>query len=308
MGRKQNPASYSNRASENSRATRSLALALRDLSLEIGVHDLEALLQHRHLLPAGGRTYVNAVAGEGTEARIRAAEQIAACGFMPVPHIAARRMRSEQALDDYLASFVARAGVSEILVIGGDLPEPLGPYDSALAVIESGLPARHGIRRIGIAGYPDGHPEITTAALDQALQEKLAACQSVAIEPYIVTQFSFQATAIIDWCRATHEKYPGLSIHAGIPGPAKFGTLLRYARICGVQTSARKLQANKKLAFELLRRAAPWQQLEAIGQYRKDTGQPLSAHLFTFGGLKETTRWLQQVAKGRKDNGDVVEF
>jgi len=282
--------------------------ALTELSLEIGVHDLEALQQHSHLLPAGGRVYINAVAGEGTAARIRAAEQIRTAGFRPVPHIAARRMQSEQELDDYLTGFVERAGVNEILLIGGDLSDLPGPYASALDVIQSGLPEKHGIRRIGIAGYPDGHPDISAAVLNQAMQEKLAACKSAAIDPYIVMQFSFQATAIIDWCRATHEKYPGLPVHAGIPGPAKLGTLLRYARICGVQNSARKLQANKNLAFELLRRAAPWEQLEAIGQYRLDTGQPLSAHMFTFGGLKETISWLQQAAKGRKENSDVVEF
>jgi len=287
---------------------RYLHAALTELSLEIGVHDLAALQQHSHLLAAGGRVYVNAVAGEGTAARINAAEQIKTCGFRPVPHIAARRMQSEQKLDDYLAGFVERAGVNEILVIGGDLCEPLGPFSSALDVIESGLPAKHGISRIGVAGYPNGHPDIDTAVLNQALQEKLAACKSATIDPYVVTQFSFQAAAIIDWCRATHEKYPGLPIHAGIPGPAKLGTLLRYARICGVQTSVRKMQANKDLAFELLRRAAPWEQLEAIGQYRLDTGQPLSAHLFTFGGLKETASWLQQAAKGRKGSSDVVEF
>lgn len=282
--------------------------ALTELSLEIGVHDLEALQQHTHLLPAGGRVYINAVAGEGTAARIRAAEQIRTAGFRPVPHIAARRMQSEQELDDYLTGFVERAGVNEILLIGGDLSDSPGPYASALDVIQSGLPTKHGIRRIGIAGYPDGHPDISAAVLNQAMQEKLAACKSAAIDPYIVMQFSFQATAIIDWCRATHEKYPGLPVHAGIPGPAKLGTLLRYARICGVQNSARKLQANKNLAFELLRRAAPWEQFEAIGQYRLDTGQPLSAHMFTFGGLKETISWLQQAAKGRKENSDVVEY
>ena len=282
--------------------------ALTELSLEIGVHDLEALQQHSHLLPAGGRVDINAVAGEGTAARIRAAEQIRTTGFRPVPHIAARRMQSEQELDDYLTGFVERAGVNEILLIGGDLSDSPGPYASALDVIQSGLPTKHGIRRIGIAGYPDGHPDLSAAVLNQAMQEKLAACKSAAIDPYIVMQFSFQATAIIDWCRATHEKYPGLPVHAGIPGPAKLGTLLRYARICGVQNSARKLQANKNLAFELLRRAAPWEQLEAIGQYRLDTGQPLSAHMFTFGGLKETISWLQQAAKGRKENSDVVEF
>jgi len=282
-------------------------MAVRELSLEIGVHDLEALQKYGHQLAAGGRVYINAVAGEGAAARIRAAEKIRGFGFEPVPHIAARRMASEQALADYLEGFVSRAAVKEVLLIGGDLPESLGPFASALDVIESGLPARHGIKRIGIAGYPDGHPDIDAATLKRSLQEKLAACRSAAMDPYVVTQFSFEASAITDWCRAVHEENTGLVIRAGIPGPARLGTLLRYARICGVQTSARKLQANKKLAFDLLRRAAPWDQLEAIGRYRLETGQPLSAHLFTFGGLEETTRWLQQVKNGSRDDGDVEE-
>ncbi|MCZ6771214.1 MAG: methylenetetrahydrofolate reductase, partial [Proteobacteria bacterium] len=272
-----------------------LTIALQGLSLEIGVHDLEALDRNRRLLPTGGRIYVNAVAGENPEARITTAAQLTAYGYQPVPHIAARRMRTVEELDDYLAGFVQRAGVSEILVIGGDVTEPLGPYGDALDVIASGLPAKHGIRRIGIAGYPDGHPDIETTALNRALETKLAACRKTATDPYIVTQFSFQARSIIDWCRATHDKHPDLRIHAGIPGPAKLRTLMRFARICGVQSSMKKLLANKKTGLDLLRGAAPWEQLEAIGQYRLETGRPLSAHLFTFGGLTETVSWLQQV-------------
>ncbi len=283
-------------------------IALEGLSLEIGVHDLEALDRNRHLLPTRGRIYVNAVAGEGAEERIRTAAQLTAYGYQPVPHIAARRMRTAEELDDYLAGFVERAGVSEILVIGGDLTEPLGPYGGALDVITSGLPAIHGIKRIGIAGYPDGHPDIETTALNRALEAKLAACRTAAIDPYIVTQFSFQAGSIIDWCRAIHDRHPDLPIHAGIPGPAKLGTLLRFARICGVQSSIKKLLANKRVGLELLRRAAPWEQIEAIGQYRLETGRPLSAHLFTFGGLTEAVSWLQQVRTGGRGNGGVVRF
>jgi len=55
-------------------------IALQGLSLEIGVHDLEALDRNRHLLPTRGRIYVNAVAGEGAEARIRTAAQLTALG------------------------------------------------------------------------------------------------------------------------------------------------------------------------------------------------------------------------------------
>jgi methylenetetrahydrofolate reductase (NADPH) len=283
-------------------------IALEGLSLEIGVHDLEALDRNRHLLPTRGRIYVNAVAGEGAEARIRTAAQLTALGYQPVPHIAVRRMRTAQELDNYLGSLVERAGVSEILVIGGDLAEPRGPYASALDVISSGVPAKHGIRRIGIAGYPDGHPNIDSTVLRQALAAKLAACRTAAIDPYIVTQFSFQAESIINWCCAIHEEHPGLPIHAGIPGPAKLRTLLRYARICGVQSSAKKLLAQKKIGFELLRRAAPWGQMEAIGQYRLETGRPLSAHVFTFGGISETVSWLQKVRTDGSRNSGVVRF
>ena len=228
-------------ATPDHESTNPLVFALEGLSLEIGVHDLGALDRNRHLLPANGRVYVNAVAGEGAEARIRIAARLKDYGFQPVPHIAARRMRSAQELDNYLAAFADRAGVREVLVIGGDLDETLGPYDSALDVIESGLPAKHGISRIGVAGYPDGHPFIDEAALGSVLEAKLEACGASGIDSYVVTQFSFQADSIIDWCRAVHEKHPELHIHAGIPGPAKFGTLLRFAKICGVQSSIRKL-------------------------------------------------------------------
>ena len=284
------------------------AAALEGLSLEIGVHDLDALDRNRHHLPENGRVYVNAVAGEGAEARINIAAQLRDFGFQPVPHIAARRMRSVQDLDDYLAAFVERAGVREVLVIGGDLDKPLGPYDSALDVIKSGLPAKHGVTRIGIAGYPDGHPFIDDAALVSALEAKLEACSTSGVESYLVTQFSFQADSIIEWCSAVHADHSELPIHAGIPGPAKFGTLLRFAKICGVQTSVKKLMANKTMGLDLLRRAAPWKQIEAIGRYQIDTGRPLSTHLFTFGGVTESANWLEKVRSDGEKRADDVLF
>jgi len=112
----------------------------------------------------------------------------------------------------------------------------------------------------------------------------------------------------MSWCRAIHEEHPDLPIHAGIPGPAKLRTLLRFARICGVQSSATKLLANKKVGFELLRRAAPWDQMEAIGRYRMETGRLLSAHVFTFGGVSETVSWLQKVRTDRGRNIGIVRF
>jgi len=130
------------------------------------------------------------------------------------------------------------------------------------------------------------------------VDEKLAACQAVGISAYVVTQFSFQADTIINWCAELHARHPDLVIHAGIPGPAKIATLMRFAKICGVQSSAKKLLTNKKIGLDLLRGAAPTDQLEAIGQYRIETGKSVYPHVFTFGGLQELVRWLEQIRTG----------
>lgn len=275
-----------------------LNVALDGLSLEIGVHDLDALAKHRGAIPRIDRIYINAVAGAGAPARIETARKLAEFGFQPVPHIAARRIVSANALDDYLSELSEKAGVQEILVIGGDVAEPLGPFASALEVIDSGILQKRGIQRIGIAGYPDGHPEIADDILRQALDAKLVACQAAGISAYAVTQFSFQADSIINWCGELHARHPNLMVHAGIPGPAKVATLMRFAKICGVQSSAKKLLANKKIGLDLLRGVAPTAQLEAIGQYRIKTGKSVYPHVFTFGGLQELVRWLEQLRTG----------
>jgi methylenetetrahydrofolate reductase (NADPH) len=282
-----------------------LSAALDGMSLEVGVQDLESLAKHSDLVPRDGRVYVNAVAGAGAEARIQTAERLRELGYRPVPHIAARRMAAPDALNFYLSQLSARAGVTEALVIGGDVEEPLGPYSSALEVIQSGLLQEHGINRVGIAGYPDGHPAIGDAALEQALEDKLDACRKSDIKPYVVTQFSFQAESIINWCREMQTRHADLAIHAGIPGPARLATLMRFAKICGVQSSAKKLLKNKKVGLDLLRGAAPWEQLEAIGQYRLETGLPVTTHIFTFGGLREVVDWLTRVRSGGNGTNDL---
>ncbi len=66
--------------------------------------------------------------------------------------------------------------------------------------------------------------------------------------------------------------------------------------------------ANKTMGLDLLRRAAPWKQIEAIGRYRIASGRPLSAHLCTFGGVTESVNWLQQVRSNGDKRGDDVLF
>jgi len=39
-------------------------------------------------------------------------------------------------------------------------------------VLCTGLFRKHGIKRVGVAGYPEGHPAISAKALDNALLAK----------------------------------------------------------------------------------------------------------------------------------------
>jgi methylenetetrahydrofolate reductase (NADH) len=71
-------------------------------------------------------------------------------GFVPVPHLAARRLGSVAGLA------ALREATDQLFVVGGDPVVARGPFPDALALIRSGLLARQGFRAIGLPGYPSG--------------------------------------------------------------------------------------------------------------------------------------------------------
>jgi len=149
------------------------------------------------VLPRGARVYISAVPHRAAEDSIGAAIRLRSAGLEPVPHVAVRNFASAAALDDFLARLNGEAEVRRALVIAGDRGEH-GPFRSAADAIDSGLFRRRGFRAIGIAGYPDGHPKIGDDTLLRALAEKIAAAEATGLVVEIVTQFCFDAGAILD--------------------------------------------------------------------------------------------------------------
>ena len=104
-----------------------------------------------------------------------------------------------------------------------------GPFRSAADAIDSGLFRRRGIRALGIAGYPEGHPKIGNDALFKALAEKIAAAEATGLAVEIVTQFCFDARAILDYVarlRAFGFEQP---LRIGLVGPT---SLAGAAALC----------------------------------------------------------------------------
>ena len=51
-------------------------------------------------------------------------------GMKAVPHLAARSLKDFDQLDELLVAYRAEAGVSEVLVIGGGVDQPVGAFDN----------------------------------------------------------------------------------------------------------------------------------------------------------------------------------
>src|SRR5580693_4826407 len=182
------------------------------------------------VLPRGACIYISAVPHRPADESISAAIRLRAAGLEPVPHVAVRNFASVDALDDFLARVNGEAEVRRVLVIAGDRGEH-GPFRSAADAIDSGLFRRRGIRALGIAGYPEGHPKIGNDALFKALAEKIAAAEATGLTVEIVTQFCFDARAILDYVARLH--YAGRwGVRASAQALARRSGMLR--QICAL--------------------------------------------------------------------------
>ena len=209
--------------------------------------------------------------------------------------MAVRNFTTEPALDAFLARLNSEAGVETVLVIAGDRAES-GPYRSALDVIASGALQRRGIRNIGIAGYPEGHPRIGDDQLHRALTEKIAAAEAAGLAVEIVTQFCFNARAILDFIARLRAFGFEHRVRVGLVGPTNLTSLMRYASRCGVRASAQGLARRAGLMRQVFAMATPDDLVRTLADTAPAGVVP---HFFSFGGVPATGRWARAVADGR---------
>ncbi len=274
-------------------AVQRIASFMAGFSLEV-TRPSDADIAALAILTRGTRIYISAVPGRPVADSIAAAKRLRAAGFEPVPHVAVRNFASAEALDDFLARLSGEAAVQRVLVIAGDRAE-CGPFRRALDAIDSGILRRRGIRAIGIAGYPDGHPRIGRDELDRALAEKIAAAEATGLGVEIVTQFCFDARAILDFIarlRAFGFEQP---LRIGLAGPTSLAALLRYATRCGVRASAQALATRAGLLRQMFAMAVPDDLVRALAEAGLAN---VSVHFFSFGGLPASARWARAVADG----------
>jgi len=237
-----------------------------NFSLEIGQHaDIDTLPTIKDvyitLLPSGGYVEITKKAGD-----------LVKKGFNPVPHFPARSITDEAQLNDYV-SRCKDLGVKQALVIGGSHAQ-VGVFESSIQILETGY--FEGFK-IGIAGHPEGSPDISDSNLEKAMKDKKPYAD------YIVTQWLLDPQPIIDFI--SKQTIP---VHVGITGPLKITSLIKFANIVGAKNSINFLKSNFSKAIDLLKPKDP---NELIGKVKEFTG---NFHIYTFGGLKETNKWLKE--------------
>lgn len=238
-------------------------------------------------VPPEIKVAVTSSARRGMEATLRLCEELAAAGFEVAPHLAARLVRDER----HLASIVGRLtliGVRDLFVIAGDVEVPAGRFGGSAALLAAMAHLEHGIRDVGISGYPESHPFISDDTTIQVMFDK---------EPfatYIVSQLCLDAGVIEWWIGAVRARGVRLPIYIGIPGPIATTRLLRIAGRIGVGESTRFARRHSGLSARLFLRGryGPGSLIEALRPALADLGSGIVGfHLYTFNELAATERW-----------------
>ncbi|WP_062516708.1 methylenetetrahydrofolate reductase [Demequina gelatinilytica] len=268
---------------------------LHDLSVEVTARDRAAIA--RAGLAAGTRVSITHLGTETMQDRLDAAAAVRAAGLVPVPHVSARRLDDEQALRGALTGLREHGAHERVFVVGGDPRTPAGPYGSALDVIRSGLLAEHGVREVGLAGYPEGHPAIGDAELWESLAAKVAAVEEQGMTATVTSQFSFDADAVVAWITRVREAGVTAPVRVGVPGPAGIGRLLAFARRCGVGSSAGIVRKYGFSLTNLMGTATPDRFVaDLAGRLDLAHHGEVHLHVYAFGDVAATAGWIAAAA------------
>ncbi len=262
-----------------------------------------------HLRP-GAVVYITFLPGSDFNDTVSVAKRLRDEGFIPVPHFAARSIANRRTLDQYLSRVVAEAGVDRVLCIAGAVDSPVGDFHDSMQLLDTGLFDKHGITMIGLAGHPEGSPDMSDQAILSALKWKNEFSQRTDAEMHLVTQFAFESAPIIAWDRMLQADGNHLPIHIGIPGLATLKTLLMHARNCGIGNSIKFLTRQTKNVTRLMSVNTPDKLVAQLADYAvNDPGSGIrGVHVYPLGGLRKSAKWSYAVVDGHLTMNDKGGF
>ena len=228
-----------------------------------------------------GSVSVTCLPHHGPARTVQASVNLARLGYHTVPHLAARSITGEAELHSLLLQ-LQEAGVSELFLVAGDRRTPAGPYSWSGQLLEAVNTYSPGFS-VGIAGYPEGHPQLSQEQLTSSLLTKAPLASSM------VTQMCFSAEAISRYLRTIRKSGIQLPVWVGVPGPVSVRKLVTMGARLGVGRSL-KLARGTGMTAALWRRDdfLSYDSGRLIREVHQElAGDPLFAgfHVYTFNDL-----------------------
>ena len=269
---------------------------LEGASVEVTTGNAKQFAELKEFFPRGSDVHVAYLPTDHYRQTVEVATQLREAGYVPIPHVAARALQSEAALDDFLARAAGDAGVTKALIIAGDLPKPRGPFSASLDLLKTGLLQNHGIRTIAVAGHPEGHPVVAADEMDRALTAKLVFARDNGLDVSVITQFCFDAAPVVGYVKRLRSAGVDVPVRIGVAGPAGIMTLIKFGMRCGVGNSLRTLRTKGDMLGRLAADARPDEILRDVADVldREDIGGITGVHFYVFGGLRKTGQWFRE--------------
>jgi methylenetetrahydrofolate reductase (NADPH) len=267
--------------------TAALAASLERARFEVlPLRGVEEQLVH---LPPGATVTVTASPTRGFDATLEVCELLTGRDVRVIPHLSARLIRDRAHLADVLDRLHG-LGIDAAFVIAGAAPVAAGPYEGAAALLREMDALGHGLRDIGITGYPESHAFIPDDDTIRAMAEKAP------YATHIVSQICYDPATITGWITAVRARGIDLPIHLGIPGAVDLAKLARISVKVGLGDSVRFLRKQLRVAGRLATGYTPDELLRGLAATVAQPGNGVRGwHLFTFNHVEQTERWRQQL-------------
>lgn len=274
--------------------------AMRDLveNLHYEIVPMTSIDEAIAALPPGCHVSVTCSPVRGIAPTLEYAGRLVTAGYRPVPHLAARLVADAVEAAE-IARQVRALGISEVFVIAGDAPEPVGDYDGTAAFLRDFLAADSGVGRVGVAGYPDGHALIDDDELTGQLRAKQALLAEFGVGGWISTQMCFDADTIRAWIERERTAGITLPIRLGLPGVVDRTRLMTMGTRLGIGASLRFLAKNRSTVMHLM---APggFDPTDLVVAFADDADRLgiEALHSFTFNAVADTRVWQEAIVAG----------
>jgi 5,10-methylenetetrahydrofolate reductase len=147
---------------------------------------------------------------------IERSAQLVKLGYRPVPHMAARRYRDPAHLKAIVQALLD-VGTDGFLLLAGDPRQPVGAFQTAMDMADTGVFDDLRVKTIVFAGHPYGNPNTTADKTATELRRKNAyAAAHPEKEVFLWTQVCYSPSKFMRWLNRLENEGNKLPVHPGV--------------------------------------------------------------------------------------------